>query len=355
MYGMKILFVTQKVDRDDDVLGYVHAWIERLAEKVDRLTVICLYQGSVSLPDHVRIYSLGKENNVSRAHYLIRFYRLIFQLRRDYDVVFVHMNQVYVLLGGIFWRLWRKRIVLWKTHYKASLSVRLATLLVHRVVSAMPLSFQGSAQKLIAIGHGIDTDLFQRHKNDRSDHRDFRLVFTGRISPVKRLKTLIEAMHLLKKKGVFFTLDIYGRPGSSRDEEYFCMLTDMVRDYHLDDQIVFSGWKSNREMPAVYQKYDVLINLTPSGSFDKAILEAMAMERLVLVCNTIYRDIFNADYQHLMMFKEGDVNDLSQTLERLMELKKEERVFMGKQLRDIVVRNHSLDRFIEKLVDVFEQ
>ena len=29
----KLLFITQKVDKDDDILGVYHRWIEKLAER----------------------------------------------------------------------------------------------------------------------------------------------------------------------------------------------------------------------------------------------------------------------------------------------------------------------------------
>ena len=43
----KLLFITQKVDKDDDVLGVYHRWLEKLAEKLDMIYVICLYKGRV--------------------------------------------------------------------------------------------------------------------------------------------------------------------------------------------------------------------------------------------------------------------------------------------------------------------
>ena len=108
---MKLLITTQAVDLDDPVLGFFHRWIEELSKRFDTISVICLKEGRHSLPANVSVYSLGKEGGVSRIAYVLNFYRYIWKLRNDYDAVFVHMNQEYVLLGWKFWWLLGKRVV----------------------------------------------------------------------------------------------------------------------------------------------------------------------------------------------------------------------------------------------------
>ena len=101
---MKLLFITQVVDKEDAVLGFVHGWLIELACIFDHIHVICLEKGSVELPANITLHSLGKEEGVSRLEYLKRFYSLVFKLRPEYDGVFVHMNSEYVILAGPLWR-----------------------------------------------------------------------------------------------------------------------------------------------------------------------------------------------------------------------------------------------------------
>jgi len=42
---MKLLIVTQKVDINDDVLGFFHDWIKEFAKNCEKVTVICLGKG----------------------------------------------------------------------------------------------------------------------------------------------------------------------------------------------------------------------------------------------------------------------------------------------------------------------
>src|SRR3989344_3937656 len=99
---MKILIVTQKVDKNDPVLGFFHRWIEEFAKHYESLVVICLEKGEYHLPQNVKILSLGKEERISKVRYIVHFYKYIWQERKNYDAVFVHMNQEYIILGWKF-------------------------------------------------------------------------------------------------------------------------------------------------------------------------------------------------------------------------------------------------------------
>src|ERR1041385_8548279 len=121
---MRLLVTTQAVDLNDPVLGFFHRWIEELAKHYEHVHVICLKEGEQRLPSNVSVHSLGKEQGRSRVKYLVLFYRYIWTLRNEYDAVFVHMNQEYVLLGWKLWFLLGKRIVLWRNHKKGSFLTR---------------------------------------------------------------------------------------------------------------------------------------------------------------------------------------------------------------------------------------
>src|SRR3989338_9595639 len=103
---MQLLILTQKVDINDDILGFMHAWILKFAQACELVTVVCLEQGEHHLPANVKVLSLGKETGKSRLKYLFNFYRYIWRERKNYSAVFVHMNEIYVILGWLCWKLW---------------------------------------------------------------------------------------------------------------------------------------------------------------------------------------------------------------------------------------------------------
>ena len=123
---MKLLIVTQVLDKHHPILGFFHRWVEEFATHCEKVTVICLQKGEYTLPDNVIVYSLGKEIGKSRLAYLATFYKLIWKLRHEYDNVFVHMNQIYVISGAPFWRPLNKKVSLWYAHGSVSRSLKLA-------------------------------------------------------------------------------------------------------------------------------------------------------------------------------------------------------------------------------------
>lgn len=70
---------------------------------------------------------------MSRLTYARRFRALIKNYVREYDEVFVHMNPEYIVLGGLFWRMHGKRIVLWYVHKSVTMWLRLAEILCNRI------------------------------------------------------------------------------------------------------------------------------------------------------------------------------------------------------------------------------
>ena len=115
----RLLILTQKIDRNDPILGFFHRWVEEFAKHCESVIVVCLQKGEYDLPKNVRVLSIGKEEGGSRmrkiVRYIVRFYRYIWHERENYDAVFVHMNPIYVCLAGPWWRLTGRKIALWRS------------------------------------------------------------------------------------------------------------------------------------------------------------------------------------------------------------------------------------------------
>ena len=199
---MKLLIVTQAVDTEDPILGFFVRWIEEFAKHVGRIEVICLKEGKHDLPVNVRVHSLGKEKKPPRLWrrlvYTFRFLSLIWKLRHDYDVVFVHMNVEYVILGAIFWRLLGKKVGLWYLHKSVTLRLRIAVFLTHYVFTGSQESLRLQTPKMRILGQGIDMELFS--SVPRKVPEVFTVLFVGRLSPVKDVETVIAAASLLRKR-----------------------------------------------------------------------------------------------------------------------------------------------------------
>lgn len=257
---IKILIITQKVDNKDPVLGFFHRWTEEFAKHAEYVTVIALGVGEYHLPTNVRVFSLGKERGVSRLGYILNFYRLIWRERKNYDVVFVHMNPIYVILGGLLWRFMGKRVALWYTHKSANLKLRVASLLTHTIFTASKESFRLQSTKVHIVGHGIDTDFFCP---DDSIKRELFLLSAGRLSPIKRHDLVIE---IAAREGIL--LHIAGE-GDEREN-----LESLAR--RVGANVVFLGALSHVQLRDEYRRTARFIHRSETGSLDKVVLEAAA-------------------------------------------------------------------------------
>ncbi len=351
---LKLLIITQKVDRNDPILGFFHRWLEELAKNTEKLTVICLEKGEYRLPENVKILSLGKPAQgwpasgggrlFAKTGVIFNFYKYIWRERKNYDAVFVHMNPEYVILGWAEWKILGKKIALWYTHKSVDLKLRLAEKLVDKIFTASRESFRLPSKKIEIVGHGIDIDKF-KIQNEKlkttTQNPKLTIITAGRIAPVKNLEILLEAVEILKNKNIDFEIKIAGGPMTVSDKKYFEKLGSAVDQKNLRNNVSFPGPIPYPRIQDFYAESDIFVNLSETGSVDKAVLEAMASGLSVITSNEAFQNILPSRY----FLAEKTPEKLA---EKIQELAGERRP--NEELREIVAKNHSLGNLIPNLI-----
>lgn len=335
---MKLLIVTQKVNKDDPILGFFHRWIIEFAKHCESVVVICLEKGVYDLPANVKVLSLGKENGVSRLEYLRRFYSYIWKERRNYDVVFVHMNPIYVILGGFLWKILGKKVSLWYTHKNVDWKLRIAEKLVHKIFTASKESFRLVSKKVQVMGHGIDVDVFAPSSASDINRQNNQIVSVGRISSTKNQLSMIKGFEILKSLGYNGNLSIVGGPITADDIKYYKDLKEYVRSNDLQDFVNFKGPISPDGVVDIYRQADVFINLSSTGSMDKAVLEAMACNLKVITSNEAFKNILPSEN-----LTDGTSQDIATKINIISKRP------IDSHWRDYVISNHSLSSLIGHL------
>ncbi len=325
---MKLLILTQKIDRQDPVLGFFHRWVEEFAKHCERVVVICLQRGDFDLPKNVKVLSLGKESGRSRFKYIWRFYKYIWRERKNYDVVFAHMNQEYVILGSWLWKLWSKKIWLWRNHAYGNLWTRLAVWLSDRVFCTSPQSFTAQFKKTELMPVGIDTDYFKPNQAIKKVPNS--ILSLGRISPVKRLEVLIDTLLELDKWGIGFSATVVGSPTSEADRQYEQDLRKQAEPLIHSGRLKLLPAVSNAEAKILYNQHEIFVNLTPAGSMDKTIFEAMACELDVII-------------------EDAETKNLAREFVNCLADDREKRAARGLAARQEIVAKHSLVGLIRVL------
>ncbi|MBI1920701.1 MAG: glycosyltransferase family 4 protein [Geobacter sp.] len=108
------------------------------------------------------------------------------------------------------------------------------------------------------------------------------LLYVGTIQPRKNLMTLIEAYALLKKQGgVPEKLVIVGRKGWLYEG-----LFSRVRELGLENDIIFTGFVPDEELPFIYDGARLFVYLSLLEGFGRPPLEAMACGVPVITSDT---------------------------------------------------------------------
>lgn len=342
---MKLLIITQALDKHHPILGFFHRWVEEFAKHCESIVVICLQKGEYTLPDNVSVYSLGKEAGKSKFAYLFTFYKLIWKLRSEYDSVFIHMNQIYVILGALFWRVQRKKIGLWYAHGSVSLSLKLAAKLTNKIFTSTEEGLRINTPKRVIVGQGIDTDNFRKINRPPSDI--LQLITVGRISQSKNLETLLRACAQLKETGTRFHFTIVGVPTTEAESLYDINMKALTAYLGLINEVSWVGAISNHELPTKLQQSDVFIHDGATNSLDKALLEAVLCGCVVLSSNPAY----NALTDHLApkyLYPKGDSKALADCIENIVFPSQS-----AKLVYEFIQNNFGISHLAQRILSVY--
>lgn len=346
---MKLIVIVQKIDINDDNLGFFHRMLEKFSERLDRIYAIGLSVGEHRLPQNVEVLSLGKEKGYSKIKQLWRLYKFLFSHLSEADGIYVHMGSIFAIASFPLAKLFNKKLVLWYAHGALPWKLKIAEKLVGSIVTSSADGCRLKSKKIKVLGQGIDTELFKPISEVRPPrvfgHQRFQLLYAARLVPVKGHATLIEAINILvnQRNVNDIKLMIMGTPLLELEKEYLADLKELVAQYKINNNIEFLAGASHAKIPKYYREADLFVNPSSTGSLDKVVLEAMASGCLVLTCNEAYEKILQDKY----LFEKGNAMDLANKIADLIAAPPDPK------LRGIVVRHHNLNNLIDGIVSQF--
>ncbi len=343
---MKLLVITQSVDTEDSALGFFHQWLLEFSNHVEKLTVICLREGKHALPKNVEIYSLGKEKGTaSRITYSLRFLLLSWKLRKEYDSVFVHMNPEYAILSGLLWKALGKKVGLWYMHKSVTWRLRIGILFSDIVFTASSRSMRVNTSKKIVMGHGI----YLEAKKDISCHAAYpplKLLTIGRISRVKRIDIIIDAIDLLRKKAIPVEFNIVGGPVTVDGVSYMRELENKVSTALLQDSVRFEGPIGHSDIESFFPETHLFLHASDTGSLDKASLEPLCYGVPLITTDT---ELGNLGLGGVIRVR-ATAEDFAGAIEEAMKEHIWENGEMRKELQEYVQNNHNLSSLVPRIV-----
>lgn len=338
----RLVFVTQHVDPGHPALAATVPKIRALAARVDELVVLALSAAPAELPPNCRVRTFGASSRLGRG---VRFAAaLAAELRARPLGVVAHMCPIYAVLAAPLARPLRVPVLLWYTHWNATMVLRLAERLSTAVVSVDRRSFPLGSRKVTGIGHGIDLAEFPCLPARGGD--GLRLLALGRTSPAKGYPAVIEAVRLAAASGVDVTLELRGPSLTEEERAHSAELRRLA-----GGPVTVAEAVPRTDVPLLLAGVDALVNNMRAGAPDKVVYEAAASCRPVLASNPVFDELF-AGIEPPLAFDREDPLSLAGRIETLAALSAEERTAIGRTLRERVEERHSVDSWADGVLRV---
>ena len=346
---MTALLFNQRVDLDDPGQGVAIDWLQALASRVDRLIVLTHHAGRLPRFDNVVLYSAGRERGWSEARRAWHFVATLRRILKTERPAFClsHMVPVSTVLAGPFLNARDIPILQWYTHRGTPWELKVATRFARHILTATPDSFRLKTPKVVVTGHGIPTERFTP-AGQPAHHAVPRLLTVGRLSPIKNLETIVDAIAGLRQRGLSVSLDIAGAARVDDDVDYEARLKSRIRVLGIDDAVVFRGAVPRDRLIGVYRDADIFVHACDSG-LDKAGLEAMSCGVPLVSSSTGFRELLNETRPDLIV-PHGDADALADRLETLVKMPAEDRRSLGMSLRALVQQQHDLSRLMDRIL-----
>lgn len=170
-----------------------------------------------------------------------------------------------------------------------------------------------------------------------------KIISIGRVAEAKNQKVLLEAADILVNQKDFknFEVDVIGAPILKPDFEYLKNLKKFVSEKKLEEFIKFIGDVPHESIREYYEKADIFVHLSKTGSIDKVVLEALAIGVPVYSSSEAFKNILPPQF---LIF--DNPRELAEKIANFTPPSDE----AVSSLRDYVVENHSLDNLISKIV-----
>lgn len=192
-----LYFFTLYFGRKNVLLSHTEYWVNEFAKHFDVVRVYAVHSDGSSRPStNVHVYDLGggsvPKRIVSATRLLISSIRILSQ--RGSPFVLYHMFPTPAIVLGPILKLRRTPQMLWYSHSSSTFILKLANKFVDYVATPTTNSFPIPSNKVHIVGHGIpgttsNSEGVNQHKLRKAD-----VLYVGRVSPIKKLEVLIEAL-----------------------------------------------------------------------------------------------------------------------------------------------------------------
>ncbi len=162
--------------------------------------------------------------------------------------------------------------------------------------------------RIVHIPNGIANEFFEKKIEKRTKAR--RILFFGRVAPVKDIETLIKAFKEIENYKEGLTLDIVG-PAES---EYRAKLDNLIAKLDVKNINFMPAVFEIKAKIGTYDEGDIFILPSKREGMPQSLIEAMARGRIVIASDIIACRELIKEGKNGFLFRQGDAQDLAAKL-----------------------------------------
>jgi len=169
-------------------------------------------------------------------------------------------------------------------------------------------------------------------------------VWAGRLNKAKGSDIAVDAVGILKERGIQVSLDLYGmgEPSARKAKR------ERIEDAGLIEQIKMRGIRRG-ELAQFYQKYDALLYTNSQGEpFSMTVLEAMQSQLPCLVANLGGNQEILEHGKNALLFGAGSAQALADAMVSFLQRDDGGRALAGHSIQQLQVV-HSVDTFCQQI------
>ncbi len=199
-------------------------------------------------------------------------------------------------------------------------------------------------KNIIVVPNGIPDEFFK--SNLPKKYQKNKILFLGRIAPIKNLEVLICAISLLQSSKIF--LDLVG----PAEENYKIQLQKLIKKLNLKKQVRFFPVVYNiKEKIKLIDSYEIFVLPSKREAMPQALIEVMARKKIVVSSDTDGGKEIITNKINGFLFENDNKSQLSNVLERIF-LKKEKEKLKIKDNAGKFVEQFSWGKLINKLENI---
>lgn len=203
--------------------------------------------------------------------------------------------------------------------------------------------------KTIAITNCTDTDYFS--PADRAVNQIPVILTTARVAKQKNVLAYLEAVRMVKEKGLNVRFQWYGNVQKG-DEEYGHKCEEAVTALDIADVFEFHPATSN--ILPVYQQCDIFCLPSLYEGFPNALCEAMSCGKPVVCSRVCDNERIVNEGENGLLFDPKRANDVAEKIETMIRMPKDRMEKWGGRSRELAVERSSKETFVNQYMSLIE-